>query len=49
MLTLFDDKVRDTISEKETSDIIYSVFKGVPTWENVNFLFKIQYWFSNKN
>ena len=32
MLTLFDDKVRDTISEKETSDIIYSVFKGVPTY-----------------
>ncbi|WP_052461228.1 DUF6090 family protein [Psychroserpens mesophilus] len=32
MLTLFDDNVRDTISEKETSNIIHSVFKGVTTY-----------------
>ncbi|NRD22360.1 hypothetical protein HNV10_03850 [Winogradskyella litoriviva] len=32
MLTLFDDNVRDTISEKEISNIIFSVFKGVPTF-----------------
>mgnify|MGYP001097426249 CR=1 FL=1 len=32
MLALFDDNVRDNTSEKETSDIIYSVFKGVVTY-----------------
>jgi len=32
MFTLFDTNVRDTISEKETSAIIYSVFKGVATY-----------------
>lgn len=32
MLTLFDDNVRDTISKKETSNIIHLVFKGVTTY-----------------